>query len=263
MVQTQKEIKIFIDKSRDPSYLSKYLTPVINEINKKVVTVGKFVQKIESLHNLIKSYRKELLIKQLAYLEEIERNKINFKFEEDNNEWIELAKQTQDILKNCKIPPSRLPRDCFDQILALQDQFKLSKDEVFSNQSKLSVASDKSVLENRSILLSINHNVVKKLNQICSDAHDLIFSLSQVINRILGSIEQILRQMRDLVVHQQQLNFDFKDTDFELKSQNIIDDLLAEKKSQLDLDLAFLKIEKENFKLMSTNLLRLVRYCIS
>ena len=125
------------------------------------------------------------------------------------------------------------------------------------------MASDKSVLENRSILLSINHNVVKKLNQICSDAHDLIFSLSQVINRILGSIEQILRQMRDLVVHQQQLNFDFKVTDFELKSQNIIDDLLAEKKSQLDLDLAFLKIEKENFKLMSTNLLRLVRYCIS
>lgn len=259
LVQIQKEIKIFIDKSKDPSFLSKYLTPVINEINKKVVSVGNFVKKIHSFYKLVHNYRKELLSKQLSYLDEIEKNEIESKFEIDNNEWIELAKQTEDILKKHQ----NLPNDYLQSILSIQDQFLASKEEIFSS-SKLSnsTVSEKVVIENRAVLLSINNGVLTKFYQVCSDAYNLILSLSQAINKILTNIEQILKKMRDLIINQQQLNFDFKNTNFELKSQNDIDDILGEKKSQLDLDLAFLKIENENFKSISTNLLRLIRYCI-
>ena len=204
------------------------MTPVINEINKKVVSVGNFVKKIHSFYKLVHNYRKELLSKQLSYLDEIEKNEIESKFEIDNNEWIELAKQTEDILKKHQ----NLPNDYLQSILSIQDQFLASKEEIFSS-SKLSYStvSEKVVIENRAVLLSINNGVLTKFYQVCSDTYNLILSLSQAINKILTNIEQILKKMRDLIINQQQLNFDFKDTDFELKSQNIIDDLLAEKKS--------------------------------
>lgn len=261
LVQIQKEVKIFIDKSRDQSFLSKYLTPVINEINKKVVSVGNFVKKVHSFYKHIQNYRKELLSKQLSYLDEIEKNEIVATFDIDNKEWIELAKQTEDILKKHQV----LPDDYLQSISAIQNQFLASKEEIFSSTSKSSnsIVSEKVVIENRSILVSLNCGVLKKFYQVCLDTYSLILSLSQAINKILVNIEQILKKMRDLIINQQQLNFDFKNTDFELKSQNVIDNLLDEKKSQLDLDLAFLKMEKENFKSISANLLRLIRYCFN
>ena len=265
LVQIQKEVKIFIDKSRDPSFLSKYLTPVINEINKKVVSVGNFVKKIKSFYDFIQNYRKELISKQLSYLDEIEKNEIQSKFDIDNNEWIELLKQTEDILKKRQTSTSQSESNIINSISAIKDQFFMAKDEIFSNPSKTSnsTISEKVIIENRNILLSLNNGVLKQFYHVCSDSYDLVLSLSQVVNRIFDNIDQILKKMRDLIINQQQLNFDFKNTDLELKSQNTIDSLLDEKKSQLDLDLAFLKIEKENFKSISANMLRLIRYCIN
>ncbi|OHT14363.1 hypothetical protein TRFO_15281 [Tritrichomonas foetus] len=257
----------FIDKSNDPSYLSGYLTPVINEVNEKVVKVAKFVKNIESCFRHIQSTRLEYLKKQFIYLEEIEKKDIESAFNDDDQLWLNVIADTKNKLKSAYDTSSSLfPGNCYNQIAALPEQFLSIRSELFQPVSMPAPRNNDMLSKQREYrcnLLALN-SLLKRLKLLCFDTHNMITTFSEGIITLLDKVEQILEQLRDLVVREQQLNFDFqkKHPDIEPPPKEVIK-ALDEKRMQLELDMAFLKLEKENFQSISINILRLVRHCIN
>ena len=260
--ELQKKLNDYAEESKKSSFLSEFLTPVVNGINEKVVNVARFVRNIESCYRHIQNARFDYLKKQFSYLEEVERDNLEKMFNDTETKWKDFFSRTLETLKNhYGQSHSMFPGNCYPDIVNFQSQLPSDKDLLFKQESQQTKPNIELARENRSHLLSLNY-LLKRVRAICSDTHQMIINFSEHINDLLLNIEELLIKMDKLIINSQQMNYDFQKRQIMVPSPKVVQSF-SEKRSQLDLDIAFIRLEKEKFKEMISNLLKLVRHCSS
>lgn len=134
-----------------------------------------------------------------------------------------------------------------------QEEISLSKEETESIQ--------KILLENRSILLQLNHQtdqLNKDVIALFNFSEELkIASLNQ-----LDSFSNLFERLIQAIIQQQQLNMDFESIRSDLCFSQDVNLAVEDKKFQLEKDKAYIILEKQNVVKLFHNAQRLLKVCV-
>lgn len=248
----------FITKAGDPAQFEGQLTPLLGETNKMVVLIAKLATNVELRSRRLRECRQTEIADQMKWLAERERTSVvQTAFLSDEENWRSTISET---LRNL----SEFEDSLFPGNICTAIRDYLAKLEIKQGKSEEGTEWDrpgKEELERRGRLLYLNR-LLNGFRVVVEQVHEFTLRLVECIGKMLDGIERCLKELIDVLVTQQQLNFDFEKVHMQASISSQAAGVLQDRKELLTLDLALVSWERVQFLEISAKIQMLLRYCI-
>jgi hypothetical protein len=279
----------FLDRNQDTSRFSGPLTPLLGEVNKMVVLLGRLATIVEHRTRQLRERRQIEIAGQLTWLSDRERHSVTHQSVISNeSEW--RSNLSRALGRLSEFEDSTFPVSICDGIRSYLSSLESlstepempdgsmgtgsepsskskSKSNSKSNSNSGSISGIISEgigpdeLGRRGRLLYLN-SALPKHRKYLIRIYEFSQNLCSRIDEVLDNIESALTEIIDLVVIQQQMNFDFEKVHSQASIPGQAAGALQDRKELLTLDRARVSWERAKFKDMSEKVFRLLRYCV-
>lgn len=252
----KESCKRYIEKVRNANYKDQFLTPMIGDINDIVVSITRFVVKLESVSRNLKQERVNRVSKQLNYIETRELGELHASFRADEDEWNKIIEETKRIMSELQGSHS-FSTHCIEQMKIFESKMPAVEPSLFNMSGQVL---EFPVKEIRGQLLTLNQ-LVQQIKEYLRESHMMIEELHGFVIQSLDGIDAEISRLLETILTQQQMNFEFDEL---IKGLGVSHDVkvhLDERRSKLSLDKAFIAWEKKEFVQHMNRVLQLIRTC--